>query len=248
MGCTRTPMATPWKSGMPAAWRLCTARRVNMLLHTLSTARSSAALSFGSTPSTESWRPAPETPSRSSLFAEERTATRSVPSGSPASKSSRTFLGTLHFSTVARAASASFAMSAEPLSKASCSALTAASTPSPFTDVVMTPKGTACPFGALKPALSAMDSSFPEEAALEPAVCGESARSTTAMTSLASTFSCPSLAFLPSDFASVFAAPDAFAAASLSSASLAGSTRTSPTASTMSFTPAPSAALARRPS
>mmetsp|Transcript_65439 Transcript_65439/g.188533 ORF Transcript_65439/g.188533 Transcript_65439/m.188533 type:complete len:233 (+) Transcript_65439:695-1393(+) len=229
---------------MPAAWRLCTARKVNMLPQTWTMARSSAAASLGSTPNTESWRPAPETPSRSSLFAEERTATLSVPAGRPATRSSSTFFGTLHFSTASRAACARAAMPSLLASNAFCNFSTAASTSLPVTHLVMTPKGTAWPLGALKPAFSAMDSNLPDEAALEPAVWGESARSTTAMTSCASTLSLPSFVSPFSagfGFASPAAAPDA----SLSSASVAGSTRTSPTASTMSLTAAPSAAFAR---
>mmetsp|Transcript_149690 Transcript_149690/g.480631 ORF Transcript_149690/g.480631 Transcript_149690/m.480631 type:complete len:224 (-) Transcript_149690:2195-2866(-) len=191
IGCTRTPIAMPLKSGMPAAWRLCTARSVNMLLQTCSTAFSSAAGSLQSTPSTESWRPAPETPSRSSLLAEERTATRSVPAGKPLMRSSTTSLGTLHFSTAALAASARDSSLSDLSSKAFCKAATASSTSFPDTALVMTPNGTAKPWGAMNPAALAIDSSFPEEAALDPAVWGESAKSITGITFVSFKLSSP---------------------------------------------------------
>mmetsp|Transcript_83772 Transcript_83772/g.241898 ORF Transcript_83772/g.241898 Transcript_83772/m.241898 type:complete len:390 (+) Transcript_83772:544-1713(+) len=246
MGCTRTPMAMPLNSGMPAACRLCTARSVNMLLQTLSTAASKALRSFGSTPKTESCKPAPETPSRSSLFAEERTAMRSVPAGSFATRSSRTFAGTLQASTASRVAWARSATLGECESRAVCSAATAASTAVPATERVMTPNGTAKPFGALKPAVSAMDSRRPEEAAFEPATCGEVANSTASMRPCASTLSCPSFgAALPLACAAVAAEPPDFAlaaaAASARAASLIFSMRTSPNAATSSFAGAPSA-------
>mmetsp|Transcript_43994 Transcript_43994/g.113721 ORF Transcript_43994/g.113721 Transcript_43994/m.113721 type:complete len:426 (+) Transcript_43994:349-1626(+) len=183
IGCTRTPIATPSKRGIPAAWRLWTARRVNILPQTCLMAVASAFLSVASTPSTESWRPAPETPSRSSLFAEERTATRSVPFGRAAAKSSTTFVGTVHASTAARAVFAhSSILAGLPPFSASVSAATALSTAAPETALRMTPKGTAKPVGAQKPHCFARLSSLPEEAALDPTVEAWSASFTTGST------------------------------------------------------------------
>mmetsp|Transcript_65319 Transcript_65319/g.199918 ORF Transcript_65319/g.199918 Transcript_65319/m.199918 type:complete len:251 (-) Transcript_65319:1492-2244(-) len=250
MGCTSTPMAMPLKRGMPAAWRLCTARKVNMLPHTCSTARSSSAASRGFTPRTESCRPAPETPSRSSLLADERTATRSVPLGSPSTSASRTAFGTLHCATASLADLAQSAMRSGVESSARWRAWTAASTALPCTAFAMTPKGTARPFGARNPAFEAIDSSFPEDAALEPAVCGESASDTAVITFCSATLIFPSLAAPLPPLALAFAsgAVSPFSATAFSAASPTASTRTSPLAVTSSFTAAPSAAVARRPS
>mmetsp|Transcript_19673 Transcript_19673/g.52222 ORF Transcript_19673/g.52222 Transcript_19673/m.52222 type:complete len:204 (-) Transcript_19673:1382-1993(-) len=191
-------------------------------------------LSLASTPSTESWRPAPETPSKSSLLAEERTATRSVPFGSFAIRSSTIFAGTAHASTAARAAAAHSSTFAglAPLS-ASARAFTAFSTPAPATALRITPKGTAKPSGAQKPHFFARDSSLPEEAALEPTVDAWSAAPTTAST--------PSALRLISPTFLGFAAPPslAFAAPSARASGPTCSAFASPPASTVRRTQAP---------
>mmetsp|Transcript_11200 Transcript_11200/g.33109 ORF Transcript_11200/g.33109 Transcript_11200/m.33109 type:complete len:220 (+) Transcript_11200:556-1215(+) len=195
---------------MPAALRLCTALSVNMLPHTCWMAFSMAFLSLASTPSTESWRPAPETPSRSSLLADERTATRSVPLGSFAIRSSTTFAGTAHASTALRATAAhSSIFAGGPPFSASARAFTAWSTAAPVTALRITPKGTANPSGAEKPHFFAMDSSFPEEAALEPAV-EASARPRMGTTASAARLIAPTcFGFEPPPPALAFAAPSA---------------------------------------
>mmetsp|Transcript_50986 Transcript_50986/g.157894 ORF Transcript_50986/g.157894 Transcript_50986/m.157894 type:complete len:207 (-) Transcript_50986:55-675(-) len=192
-------------------------------------------LSLASTPRTESWRPAPETPSRSSLLAEERTATRPVPSGIFAIKSSTTFAGTAHASTAARAAAAhSSIFAGHALFNASARACTASSTAAPDTALRITPNGTAKPSGAWKPHVFARDSSFPEEAALEPAVEAWSASATVGSTPSASRLISPTfLGFATPPSALTFARPSARSSAPTCSAFVP------PLASTASRTQAP---------
>mmetsp|Transcript_35246 Transcript_35246/g.84495 ORF Transcript_35246/g.84495 Transcript_35246/m.84495 type:complete len:209 (-) Transcript_35246:2002-2628(-) len=202
MGCTRTPIAMPSYKGMPAAWRLCTARRVNMLPQTCTMALCSLDLSLISTPRTESCSPAPDTFSRSSLFAEDRTATRSA-LGKPAASASTTAAGTASFSTVARTACAAASTSEPPL-RALSKAATAESKSEPFTTAFMTPKGIARPLGALKPSCCASFSSLPLEAALLPATWGLSAMDTASRTLLSAKLSSPSFGFTAVPEASFF--------------------------------------------
>mmetsp|Transcript_72015 Transcript_72015/g.203393 ORF Transcript_72015/g.203393 Transcript_72015/m.203393 type:complete len:263 (+) Transcript_72015:379-1167(+) len=108
----------------------------------------------------------------------------------------------------------------------------------PATACRITPKGIANPFGTLKlaPCPFARASSFPEDAALAPAICGESARSTTGITPCADRLNEPTLGgvefFFGFDSAPGAAFDDSFS--TVPASSLAASTRTPPAGSTVS--------------
>mmetsp|Transcript_106467 Transcript_106467/g.237659 ORF Transcript_106467/g.237659 Transcript_106467/m.237659 type:complete len:242 (+) Transcript_106467:104-829(+) len=103
----------------------------------------------------------------------------------------------------------------------------------------MAPKGTTMPFGTLK-SLPAMASSFPEEAALAPPVCGAAARATAVSTSSAARLSAPTLGDAALRFACALPPPV------VREASLTASARTPPLASTVRRKAFPSGAASRK--
>mmetsp|Transcript_20172 Transcript_20172/g.63664 ORF Transcript_20172/g.63664 Transcript_20172/m.63664 type:complete len:283 (-) Transcript_20172:3359-4207(-) len=156
---------------------------------------------------------------------------------------SSTAAGTPHCSTASLTACAQASTLSRLPSRASCKAARAALKTSPLIAARITPKGTARPFGAWKPPLQASASSFPEEAALAPAVCGDSAKSTACNTLSSARLRAPSLGAGSADFEGAANAP--LPSTLTSSASLTNSTCTPPLASTLSRTALPSPAADR---
>mmetsp|Transcript_16737 Transcript_16737/g.29283 ORF Transcript_16737/g.29283 Transcript_16737/m.29283 type:complete len:338 (-) Transcript_16737:1742-2755(-) len=191
---TRTPIEIPLYKGMPALCRLCTALNVKRLPQTCRMDSSRSFWDRQFTPTTESCRPAPETSSRSSLFAEERTAMSVMLAGNTFATASKIFGSTLRPATAFRRSSAHPSTSSS-LFSATSKALSAASKAEPCTAFDMTPKGMAQLTGVLKEHLpaAARASSCPAEDAFAPTTSGVALlASATARTEVSLRFKPPS--------------------------------------------------------